>query len=122
MNLPRRQFLYLAAGTPALPAAPRTLWAQTGWPERPTTLTHGFAAGGGVDTTARILADSLSRRLRQPVVVESKPGAGTTLAAARVKPALPHFNVRYKSPVNRLLPRLLPKIRKIRETQIISGV
>jgi tripartite-type tricarboxylate transporter receptor subunit TctC len=34
--------------------------------------------------TARILADSLSRRLRQPIVVESKPGAGTTLAAAQL--------------------------------------
>ena len=84
MNLPRRRFLHLAAGAAALPMVCRVARAQTGWPDRLITLTHGFAPGGGVDATARILADGLSRRLRQPVIVESKPGAGTTLAAAQL--------------------------------------
>ena len=84
MKLPRRRFLHLAAGAAALPMIPRVARGQTGWPERPITLTHGFAPGGGVDATARILAEGLSRRLRQPVIVESKPGAGTTLAAAQL--------------------------------------
>src|SRR5262245_61736556 len=88
MNPPRRSF-YLAGGAFALATALLTSWAQAAWPERPITLTHGFAAGGGVDATARILADGLSRRLGQPVLVESKPGAGTTLAAAQLARATP---------------------------------
>ena len=82
MNLLRRQFLHWAAGAAALGAVPHLSRAQTAWPQRPIKLTHGFVPGGGVDTTARILGDGLSRHLGQPVIVESKPGAGTTLAAA----------------------------------------
>ncbi len=79
----RRQFLHLAAGAVVLPATARLAWAQA-YPTRPITLLHGFAPGGGVDATGRILAESLSRRLGQQVVLESKPGAGTTIAAAEL--------------------------------------
>ena len=89
LKLPRRQFLHLAAGAAVLPAVSRITRAQTGWPDRSITLTHGFAPGGGVDATARILAQGLSQRFRQTVVVESKPGAGTTLAAAQLARAKP---------------------------------
>ena len=58
--------------------------ALAAWPERNVTLTHGLAVGGGVDVSARVIAEALSRRLGQTVVVESKPGAGGTLAAAQV--------------------------------------
>lgn len=54
------------------------------WPERPIKLVTGFTAGGGADGVARALADALGRRLGQSVVVENRPGAGTTLAAATV--------------------------------------
>lgn len=73
----------------ALAAVPTQGKAQSSWPARPITLTHGFAPGGGVDATARILADGLSRRLGQAVLVESKPGAGSTLAAAQLARASP---------------------------------
>lgn len=56
--------------------------AQAAWPERPIKLLVGFTAGGGADGVARSLAEALARQLGQPVVVENKPGAGTTLAAA----------------------------------------
>ena len=68
-------------------ASPRRSYAA--WPDRPITLVHGFAPGGGVDTTARIVAESLSRRLGQPVIVESKPGASSTIAAAQLARATP---------------------------------
>src|SRR6188474_1417574 len=84
----RRNFLYLAAGAAALPALSRFASAQT-YPTRPITLVHGFAPGGGVDTTARIVAEGLSRRLGQPVIVESKPGASSTIAAAQLARAIP---------------------------------
>ncbi|HEX5211555.1 MAG TPA: tripartite tricarboxylate transporter substrate binding protein [Pseudolabrys sp.] len=63
--------------------------AKAAWPERPIVLIHGFGPGGGVDVTARILATGLSKRLGQPVVVESKPGAATTIAAGQLARAAP---------------------------------
>ena len=88
MKLPRRKFLHLVAGAAALPAVSRIARAQA-YPSRPITLVHGFAPGGGVDTTARIVAEGLSRRLGQPVVVESKPGASSTIASAQLARAAP---------------------------------
>jgi tripartite-type tricarboxylate transporter receptor subunit TctC len=52
------------------------------WPERPITLVHGFGAGGNADLISRAVADRLSARLAQPVVVEPKAGAGGRVAAA----------------------------------------
>lgn len=74
-------------GLSALISAP--LFAQSSWPNRPLTLVVGFPAGGPVDTVSRIIGESLSRRLGQPVVVENKPGATGTIAAAQVAHAAP---------------------------------
>lgn len=63
--------------------------AQAAWPERPITMLHGLAPGGGADANARIAADGLGKLLGQPVIVESKPGAGTTLASAQLVRAAP---------------------------------
>src|SRR5262245_44623236 len=62
--------------------------AAAAWPERPITLLHGFAAGGNGDLTARVVAERLSARLGQSVVVEPKPGAGGRVAAGFVARAL----------------------------------
>jgi tripartite-type tricarboxylate transporter receptor subunit TctC len=63
--------------------------ALAAWPERNISLLHGLTAGGGVDVSARLIAEGLSRRLGQQVVVEPKPGASGTLAAAQVARAAP---------------------------------
>ena len=63
--------------------------ALAAWPERNISLLHGLTAGGGVDVSARLIAEGLSRRLGQQVVVEPKPGAAGTLAAAQVARATP---------------------------------
>ena len=63
--------------------------AQAAWPDRPITILHGFAPGGGADANARIAAEGLSRVLGQTVIVESKSGAGTTLASAQLVRAAP---------------------------------
>jgi tripartite-type tricarboxylate transporter receptor subunit TctC len=70
-------------------AALRPDRAFAAWPERSITLVHGLAPGGGVDVTARLIADGLSRRLGQQIVVEPKPGAAATLGAAHVARATP---------------------------------
>jgi tripartite-type tricarboxylate transporter receptor subunit TctC len=63
--------------------------AFAAWPERNISLIHGLTAGGGVDVSARLIADGLSRKLGQQVVVEPKPGAAGTLAAAQIARAAP---------------------------------
>ena len=65
------------AGLAAVLASPRPSFAA--WPERPISIVHGFAPGGGADITARHIGDQLSRRLGQPVLIESKSGAGSRL-------------------------------------------
>ncbi|TYO65842.1 tripartite tricarboxylate transporter substrate binding protein [Bradyrhizobium hipponense] len=59
------------------------------YPSRPIRLLHGFAAGGAADTLSRIIADGLSKKLGQPIIVEAKPGAGGNLAADAVAKAAP---------------------------------
>ncbi len=59
------------------------------WPSRPITLIVPFAAGGTTDVLARALGERLQQSLGQPVVIESKPGAGATIGADFVAKAKP---------------------------------
>jgi tripartite-type tricarboxylate transporter receptor subunit TctC len=59
------------------------------YPNRPITLMHGFGAGGNADVVARIVASKMQDGLKTPVVVESKTGAGGTIASAAVAKAQP---------------------------------
>jgi tripartite-type tricarboxylate transporter receptor subunit TctC len=88
MKLPRRQFLHLAAGVATLPVAPRIASAQI-YPTRPVRIIVGFAAGGGDDILARLMAQWLSERLGQPFIIENRPGAGTNSATEAVVRASP---------------------------------
>jgi len=88
MKLPRRKFLHLAAGAAALPALPRVASALD-YPTRPVHLLVGFAAGGPLDTTARLIGQWLSEHLGQPFVIENRPGAGSNLATEIVARAPP---------------------------------
>jgi tripartite-type tricarboxylate transporter receptor subunit TctC len=83
MKLPRRQFLHLAAGAAALSAMPRIARAQA-YPTKPVHVVVGFTPGGAVDITARLIAQWLSERLRQPFTVENRPGAATNIATEAV--------------------------------------
>lgn len=79
MKLHRRRFLNLVAGAAALPAMARSAKAHN-YPNRPIRWIVGFTPGGGSDALVRIMAQWLSDRLGQPVIVENKPGAGTNLS------------------------------------------
>ena len=59
------------------------------WPSRPMTLVVPFAAGGGNDVLARIVAQPLSEILKQPVVIENVAGAGGMTGGNRVAKAAP---------------------------------
>jgi tripartite-type tricarboxylate transporter receptor subunit TctC len=83
MNLPRRQVLHLAVGAAALPVTLRVARAQA-YPARPVRLVVGYAAGGGTDITARLIAQWLSERLGQQFVVENRAGAATNIGTEAV--------------------------------------
>lgn len=83
-KLTRRSAL---AGISALVAAPA--FAQTVASDRTITMMHGFTPGANVDIVARLIADQLSKRLNQQIVVEPRPGAGGTTSAAAVARSAP---------------------------------
>jgi tripartite-type tricarboxylate transporter receptor subunit TctC len=88
VKLPRRQFLHLAAGAAALPAAPRIAGAQT-YPTRMVHLVVGFPAGGAGDILARLVGQWLQERIGQAFVIDNRPGAAGNVAAESVARASP---------------------------------
>lgn len=88
MTVDRRGFIRLAGATAALPILPHTVSAQA-YPSRPARIVVGYAAGGGTDITARVIAQWLSERLGQQFVVENRPGASTNIATEFVVRSAP---------------------------------
>jgi tripartite-type tricarboxylate transporter receptor subunit TctC len=92
LNAPRRRrraLLCVTATVISLACGASSNATAQAYPNRPIRLLHGFAAGGAADTMARLVSDSLSKRLGQPVLVEAKPGAGGNLAADAVAKSAP---------------------------------
>src|SRR5438876_6348322 len=88
MRLARRQLLCLGASAAALPIFSRLAGAQV-YPSRPVTIIVPVPPGGVADPIARILADYLSAKLGEPVVVENVTGAGGSIGVARAARATP---------------------------------
>ena len=80
MKLSRKAFLHLAAGAAVL-RLPRIATATDAYPSRTIYIIVGFTPGAAADVTARLLGDGLGRILGQQIVVESRPGAGSSIAA-----------------------------------------
>ena len=93
--------LYAAAG--ALQAQP--------FPNRPIKLVVGFAPAGAADFVARTLGEPLSRGLGQPIVIDNRPGAGSSIAAEFVAKSAPDgYTVLIASPSSILVNPLLMKL------------
>src|SRR5262249_7322432 len=88
MTVISRTLLRLAAAA-AVACAISPSASALDYPTKPVRLIVGVAAGGANDTVARMLAQTLSERLGQPVVVENRPGAGGNIGLEAVVNAPP---------------------------------
>jgi tripartite-type tricarboxylate transporter receptor subunit TctC len=85
-----RRHLLIAAGAGAIATQlPLSAGAQPAWPARPIRFIMPYAPGGSSEILARPIAQELSKNLGQPVVVDFKPGGGTTIAADLVAKSQP---------------------------------
>lgn len=84
-----RLLLCIAAAMPVAGHATDPTSAHAAYPTRPIVLVLPLAPGGATDTLARALAQGVSAKLGQPVVIEHRPGGGGTIASAAVARAAP---------------------------------
>jgi tripartite-type tricarboxylate transporter receptor subunit TctC len=86
-----RRRLLQALSIAALASAGCAALAQpaSSWPAKPVRIVVGFAPGGSTDVMARILSQSLSESLGQPVIIDNKPGASGNISASEVIRAAP---------------------------------
>lgn len=83
-----RTFLTVAAAA-ATCLSPWAVSAQGTYPSKPIRIILGVAPGGLIDVSARLVGAQLSPRLGQPVIIDNRPGAATTIAANAVLKAAP---------------------------------
>lgn len=85
----KRHLLKTAAALAFTALTPLAATAQASYPERPVKLIVPFAPGGVTDTSGRLIAEQLAKRLGQQVVVENKAGASGNIGAQQVATAAP---------------------------------
>ncbi len=93
-------------------ATPFAALAQTEYPARPVTLIVPYPAGGANDAIGRLIGQKLGEVMGQPVIVDNKPGAGTTIGAASAAKAAPdgYTMVLGSLASHAVSPHLLPKV------------
>jgi tripartite-type tricarboxylate transporter receptor subunit TctC len=85
-------------------------WAQA-YPNKPIRFVVPFTAGSGTDIVARAIGDAMARSMGQPIIVDNRPGAGGTIAAAQVAKAEPDgYAVLIHSSGHALNPALYPNL------------
>jgi tripartite-type tricarboxylate transporter receptor subunit TctC len=121
----RREFLRSIAGAAGLSALPNLASAQGAYPSRPVRIIAGFAAGGGVDITARLMGQWLSERLGQPFVTENRTGADGNIATeAVVNAAADGYTLLLATLPNAVNASLYPKLSFVflRDMAPVAGV
>ena len=100
---------FVVAGLLAL--APATVLSQAAWPNKPIRFIVGFPPGGPTDVIARIIADRLKEELKQPVLVENRPGASGNVGAQAVAASAPDgYTFLYSSTAIATSPALYDKL------------
>ena len=121
----RREFLTSIVGAAGLSALPRPLLAQGAYPSRPARIIAGFAAGGGVDITARLMGQWLGERLGQPFLTENRAGADGNIATEAVVNALPDgYTLLLATLPNAVNASLYPNLKFVflRDIAAVAGV
>jgi tripartite-type tricarboxylate transporter receptor subunit TctC len=110
MKLLRRQFLNMTGAVAALPALSLIVHAEA-WPSKTIRVIVPTGAGGGSDIVPRIVFETLSPQLGQPIIVENRPGAGGTLGVNAVAKAEPDgYMLLAVSSAYSVLPWVYPKL------------
>ena len=100
-----RRALVLALALGCTVAAVHAACAQTSgedYPQHTVTFLCPFPAGGGTDMLTRLLAQELQEKLKRPVIVDNRPGAGTIVAAQAAARAAPDGHTIFLAPVTTL--------------------
>jgi tripartite-type tricarboxylate transporter receptor subunit TctC len=85
-------------------------WPQS-FPARPLKFIVPFTAGSGTDIIARVYADAISKSISQPIIIDNKPGAGGTIAAASVAKSEPDgYTLLIHSSGHALNPAIYPNL------------
>jgi tripartite-type tricarboxylate transporter receptor subunit TctC len=108
----------------AAAALPRLALAQE-YPSRPVRIVAGFAAGGGVDVTARLIGQWLAERLGQSFVIENRTGAGGNVGTEAVVNAPPDgYTLLLATVPNAVNASLYEKLsfNFIRDTAPVAGI
>jgi len=124
MKLLRRRFLHLAGAIAAFPVVSRVAFAQS-YPARPVRLVAPFPPGGSIDLSARLVAQWLSERLGQQVVVENRPGAGGNVGSEAVATSPPDgYTLLLSSVANAISATLYEKLAYdfVRDFAPVAGV
>ena len=102
----------MALGIAALGAGATGVHAQSTWPERQIRIVVPFAPGGASDILGRLIAKELAASLKQPVIVDNRPGAGGTIGADAVAKSPPdgYTLLLADSSVVMTFPHLYPKL------------
>jgi tripartite-type tricarboxylate transporter receptor subunit TctC len=84
--------------------------AQSSFPNRPVRLVSGFAPGGATDVVARVIAQSITDALGQPVIVDNRPGASGNIGADFVARSAPDGYTLYLANATIAMPSMFPKL------------
>jgi tripartite-type tricarboxylate transporter receptor subunit TctC len=121
----RRDFIRLVGSAAALSGVPQLASADTAYPNHPVRILAGFAAGGGVDISARLIGQWLSERLGQPFVTENRTGADGNIATeATVNAPADGYTLLLATLPNAVNASLYPKLSFVflRDIAPVSGV
>ena len=121
--LRRRTVLQAGAALGLSTGSGRLASAQGGYPDKPLRITVSYGPGGAIDVVARILAEHMTTTLAKPVLVDNKPGAGSTIAADQIARSAPDgYSLLVTGMAHSVIAELFPQVTfdPVRSFQPIS--